>query len=113
MSKGRLLYWIKPNREDQMEKRIKIDGNISTYIEKLFFEYKAVMNILRYLTSQDGVKRKYLDGYFKDAKNKYMELELAKKEVSDKYRPQNMCIERYNFDFDNCEIVYIGGERND
>lgn len=95
-----------------MEKRIKIDENISIYIEKLFFEYNATTNVLRYLSSQEDIKREHLDRYFKDAKDKYIELELAKKEASDKYRPQNMCIERYSFDFDNCEIVYIGGECN-
>lgn len=95
-----------------MEKRIKIDNNISVYVEKLFFEYNAATNILRYLISQEDVKREYLDRYFEDAKNKYIELEIAKKEASDKYKPQNMRVERYNFDFDNCEIVYIGGECN-
>lgn len=95
-----------------MEKRIKIDEGVSNYIEKLFFEYNAVNNILRYLTSQDDVKQEYLDRYFKDAEQKNIKLELAKKEISKQCQPKDMCVNRYYFDFDNCEIVYIGGECN-
>lgn len=92
-----------------MDKRIRIDEGISTYIEKLFFEYNSALNILRYLASQEDVKQEYLDRYFEDAKNKGIELELAKNEVSKKYQP-NGSFSKYNFDFENCEIVYVGGD---
>ena len=94
-----------------MEKRVKITEGINNYIEKLFFEYNAIQNILRYLTSQDDVKSEYLDRYFEDAKIKNVELELAKQEVSKQYQPKNMYVHKYTFDFDNCEIVYVGGEK--
>lgn len=93
-----------------MEKRIKITESLSNYIEKLHFEYNSMQNILRYLSSQESVKREYLDKYFEEAKQKNIELELAKKEVSQVYMPKDICACRYSFDFDNCEIVYNGGE---
>lgn len=93
-----------------MEKRIKIDEGISHYIEKLFFEYNATNNVLRYLASQDDVKQEYLDRYFKKAQERNIKLELAKKEVDKQYRPKNVCVKSYHFDFENCEIVYVGGE---
>ena len=93
-----------------MEKRIKITEGLSNYVEKLYFEYNALQNILRYLSSQDDVKQEYLNRYFEEAKQKNMELELAKKEISDKYRPKYMHTCRYSFDFDNTEIVYFGGD---
>lgn len=96
-----------------MDKRIKIHENVSNYVEKLFFEYNATINILKYLTAQDNTKLEYIEKYFKIAEEKYIELELAKKEISEQYRPQNMFVQRYSFDFDNCEIVYAGGECND
>lgn len=95
-----------------MEKRIKINEGLSAYVEKLFFEYNASQNILRYLASQDDVKKEHLDRYFEDAKQKNIELEMVKKEVSQQYFPKDMFVQRYTFDFDNCEIVYIGGEYN-
>lgn len=91
-----------------MEKRIKISYDLSVYVERLFFEYNASMRILRYLASQDDVKQENLDKYFEEAKNIEMELELAKKEISDKYKPEG-CFCEYYFDFDACEIVYTGG----
>ena len=39
-----------------MEKKVRIPEQVSTYVEKLFFEYNASVNILRYLMSQDDVK---------------------------------------------------------
>jgi hypothetical protein len=93
-----------------MEKRIKIDAGLSTYVEKLFFEYNAGTKLLRYLASEDNIKQEYLDKYFEDTKNKGIELEIAKKEVSAQYMPKDMCVKRYTFDFDNCEIVYVGGD---
>lgn len=91
-----------------MEKRIKISNELSVYVERLFFEYNASMRTLRYLASQDDVKQERLDKYFNEAKNIDIELELAKREISDKYRPEG-CFKEYYFDFDTCEIVFTGG----
>lgn len=90
-----------------MEKRIKIDEKASAYVEKLFFEYNARLNILRYLMSQSNVKVEYLSKYQKEAESKNMELELAKKEISNVYKPSKGA-NCYEFDFDNCEIIYRG-----
>ena len=62
-----------------MEKRVRIPEQVSTYVEKLFFEYNASVNILRYLMSQDDVKDEYIQRYSKSAKEKYIELETAER----------------------------------
>ena len=66
----------------------------------------ASLNILRYLTSQDGTKEEYLDRYNKSYEEKYTAFELAKQDVLDKYRPEGM--EEYNYfiDFDRAKVEY-------
>ena len=48
-----------------MDKKVSITIEYSEamYLERLYFEYMASLNILRYLTSQDGTKEEYLDRY--------------------------------------------------
>ena len=50
-----------------MDKKVSITIEYSEamYLERLYFEYMASLNILRYLTSQDGTKEEYLDRYNK------------------------------------------------
>ena len=50
-----------------MDKKVSITIEYSEamYLERLYFEYMASLNILRELTSQDGTKEEYLDRYNK------------------------------------------------
>lgn len=92
-----------------MEKRIRIDYDLSVYIERLFFEYNAGLRILRYLASEESVKEEHLDKYFKETKEIEIELELAKKEISNQYKPSEE-FNNYHFDFETSEIIYTNGE---
>ena len=85
---------------------ITIPQTSSDYVEKLFFEYNATMNILKYLTTQEGVKPEYIAQYTEDAKNKYAELEIAKREISNEYSPYPDKKFNYTFDFDHSAIIY-------
>lgn len=89
-----------------MEKRIQIDEDLSIYVERLFFEHNAGLMILRYLASEKNVKQEYLDKYFEETKAIGIELELAKKEISNKYKPSTE-FNNYYFDFETFEIVYM------
>ena len=89
-----------------MEKKVKISESLSAYVERLFFEYNACVNILRYLMSQDDVKDEYIQRYSKYSEEKYTELEIAKAEVTKKYAPVEFAKYTYTFDFDNNTIIY-------
>ena len=91
-----------------MEKKVRIPVEVSTYVEKLFFEYNESLNILRYLMSQDDVKDEYIQRYSESSEEKYMELETAKREISKEYAPAEFDRYNYNFDFDNYIITYTG-----
>lgn len=91
-----------------MEKKVRIPEQVSTYVEKLFFEYNASVNILRYLMSQDDVKDEYIQRYSKNAQEKYIELETVKREVTKEYAPVEFDEYNYNFDFDDYTIIYTG-----
>lgn len=85
---------------------VKILEEDSLLVEKHFFEYNSINNILSYLTSQDNCHVEYLDKYFQQAVEKNMELELYKREVSNKYSPNPNKMLMYSFDFDNNTIIY-------
>lgn len=91
-----------------MDKKISVimAHDEAAYLERLYFEYQATLSILRYLTSQDGIKDEYIDRYTKDHNEKFTAFEIAKKEILDKYLPEGM--EKYNYfiDFDRARIDY-------
>ena len=58
--------------------------------------------------SQDDVKDEYIQRYSKSAKEKYIELETAKREVTKEYAPAEFDEYNYNFDFDDYTIIYTG-----
>lgn len=91
-----------------MEKKVKIPEKVSAYVEKLFFEYNASLSVVRYLMSQDDVKDEYIQRYLKQCEEKHIELELAKKEVTEEYAPIGFDKYNYNFDFRDYTITYTG-----
>lgn len=91
-----------------MEKKVIIPVAVSTYVEKLFFEYNASLNIVRYLMSQDDVKDEYIQRYLKQCEEKHVELEVTKKEVTEEYAPIEFNKYNYTFDFRNYTIIYTG-----
>lgn len=91
-----------------MEKIVKISTENSDYIERLFYEYNASLNILKFLMSQENVKQKHLQLYLDSAEIKNTELEMAKKQVVDIYRSlENIPVDStYVFDFDKEELKF-------
>lgn len=91
-----------------MEKKVIIPEQVSAYVERLFFEYNASLNILRYLMSQDDVKNEYIQRYSDSSEKKYTELEIVKESISKEYAPVEFSRYNYHFDFENNTIIYTG-----
>lgn len=87
-----------------MEQHIKIFYPLNNYVYQLFFEYNNILNVLQYL---QYTKNPNIYKYYEKAIQKYMELEFAKAQVSNAYKP-NKEINNYKFDFDACELIYYG-----
>ena len=85
---------------------VVIQNEEAAYLERLWFEYQAALSIIRYLTTQDGVKEEYLDRYTKAHDEKFATFEISKQEVLDKYKPEG--VEKYNYfiDFNKAEVTY-------
>lgn len=90
-----------------VEIKVKLTEEESNYIERLWFEYNASLNILRFLMSQEGVLEKHLQKYLDSSEAKYTELEMAKKEISSIYKPEKLTGSyEYRFEFDEDCLVY-------
>lgn len=83
---------------------VKIPSEVNTYIQRLFYEYNAYLNILTYLVNECKSKE-YFDEYMKDSIQKNVELEIAKSNVSNQYQPDGKVL-NYLFDFENEAIIY-------
>lgn len=85
----------------------------SNYIERLFYEYNASLNILRFLMSQNDINQEYLIQYQKTSEEKYTILEIGKKEISTIYKPKEAINYNYTFDFNNNSIIYTWEKTNE
>ena len=83
---------------------VNIPSEVSIYIQKLFYEYNTYLNILTHLVNECKSKD-YFDEYMKDNIQKGVELEIAKSNVSNQYKPEGNIL-NYSFDFDNETIIY-------
>ncbi len=94
------------------EIKVKLTNEENTYIERLWFEYNASLNILRFLMSQEDVLEKHLQKYLDSSEAKYAELEIAKKEMTTAHKPAELS-EKYNYRFDFDDEYLIYWENND
>ena len=74
-------------------------------MERLWYEYNAALGVLRYLMAQSDVLEKNLQLYSDSCEAKGVELELTKRAVSDRFKPDGTVIS-YSFNFDECAIEY-------
>ena len=98
--------------EDNTKKIIiPISEAESDYIEKLQYEYMVRINTLHYLLKQGDIDDAIINKYTNRVENAYAELEVAKKELSMTYIPNNDQIFNYNIDFKKKQIQYsaVGG----
>lgn len=85
----------------------KIPEQLSIYIERLYFEYKANLQIIKYMINNHLDNNPIIQDYIKKAEQKNIELEIAKQEIINEYLPQNSeTIYQYKFNFENSSFEY-------
>ena len=78
----------------------------SNNVERLFLEFHAGREIIAFLMKDKEIQYDILQEYIDIVEAKYVELELMKSELSEKYKPFNMKEYDYRFDFRNNSIIY-------
>lgn len=68
--------------------KVTITQEESAKVERLFFEYNASVDVLRFLMAQKDLPEENLKKYNDVIMEKNWELEQAKQEVTTKYRPK-------------------------
>ena len=89
------------------EIKVQLTNEESTYIERLWYEYNASLNILRFLMSQETVLEQHLKKYLDCSEAKFTELEIAKDTMSKAHKPEDITgAYDYQFDFDDECLIY-------
>ena len=90
------------------EIRVKLDHLDSESVERSWYEYNASKDIIGYLMSQETVNEEYLQQYINVTERRFVELEMKKTAIDNKYRPLEFTGNgTYEFDFENEELVYV------
>lgn len=89
-----------------MEKRVNIDHDESQNVEQLFLTYSSYMSMLQYFAEQGLEKSQVYDKKWNEAVDLWIKLDKAKRAVERKYKPAGQW-DSYEFDFDNCQVVFI------
>ena len=92
-----------------MKKLQQISAEDSNYIESLFFRYNATKDIISFLMTNENVNQDLLARYMETAEQRFVELELAKKAVFEKYINDDISFYNYTFNFQIPAIEYARG----
>lgn len=85
---------------------VKIDQNVSSYIERLFYEQNAIYSIIEYLTAQKA-SADIIGPQIEKYSKVYAELEEAKRTTALKYTPKPFNeLDYYTFNFNNSSIEF-------
>lgn len=89
-------------------KEIELTNEDCRRVEKEYFEYQAIKDVLAFLSAQDTVNIGVLKTYMVEAEERYAALERIKREISQQYCPADFANKayNYNFNFDNQKIIY-------
>ena len=93
-----------------MKKAITITKAESENISRLFYKYNAYMNMLEYLAARITDSAIY-EKKWEEAVNIWIELDRAKVAVEKKYKPAGDW-DRYEFNFDDSQVVFIKNENS-
>ena len=89
------------------EFKVQLAKEESTYVERLWYEYNASLNIIRFLMSQEGVLEQHLQKYLDSSEEKFTALEIAKNRVSKEHKTSGISGSYdYRFDFDDECLIY-------
>ena len=87
--------------------KVNIYPEESKKVEKLFFKYNALLNVLAYLNDNCSYSE-FLDEKINEATEIYIELDKEKTFYSEKYKPESLkgMPFQYTFDFENNQLIY-------
>lgn len=89
------------------EARVNITTEESNEVYNLFNTYISYMHILQYFMNAGQVKDQALyDKKWDEAVTYNIKLDAAKRAIEKKYKPEGDW-DRYEFDFDNHQVVFI------
>ena len=85
-------------------KTVVISKEEITLIERLFFQYNATKDIVAFLMSKNDLNEVALQSYMEKAEQRFVELELAKRNIVVAYggNPDK----DYMFTFENATLTY-------
>lgn len=89
-----------------MEKRVDIRQDESQNVEQLFLTYQSYMSMLQYFADSGLEKSSVYDKKWNEAADLWIRLDKAKRNIEKKYKPAGDW-DSYEFDFDNCQVVFI------
>ena len=81
----------------------------SNYVEKLFYQYNASKDIINFLMSSSTANYEHIQRYIDTAEMRFVELEIAKRTVFEKYIHDAIEKYDYTFNFSTCTIEYKKG----
>ena len=88
-----------------MEKRVDIKQDENQNVEQLFLTYSSYMSMLQYFAESGLEKSSIYDKKWNEAVELWIKLDKAKRVVEKKYKPAGDW-DSYEFDFDNCQVVF-------
>ena len=89
-----------------MEKRIKITPGESENVQMLYSTYISYMNILQFFMNNPITNQELFDRKWEEAIQFNIKLDEAKRAIEKKYKPAGEW-DRYEFDFDKQQVVFI------
>ena len=94
-----------------MEKKVftvNIGEENSRKMEKIWYEYNASLNIIKFLTESGTIPFENLQDYLQVAEVRFVESEKMKEELAKQFKPAEVDLTKYNysFDFENFSIVF-------
>lgn len=89
-----------------MTRKVPISPDESQNVEKLFYTYCSYMSMLQYFSENGADNSPIYEKKWNEASDIWIKLDKAKKAVEKRYKPEGDW-DSYEFDFDNCQVVFI------
>lgn len=87
-------------------KVVEIGVDESTNVERLFYEHRAGQDNIAFLMKDKDIRYDILQEYIDVVECRYVELEMMKEELAEKYKPDANKDYDYMFDFRNNSIIF-------
>lgn len=85
---------------------VAITSQESEAVERLFYLHKAGQNNIAFLAKDKDVQYDILQEYIDVVEARFVELDMLKKELGEKYKPDLGKEYNFTFDFDNNAIIF-------